>query len=175
MTDTSAPHNAAHWAPDQQAGGPPSEPLDELHKPTHHDDHDPGHHNDPASVAREMRKYWIVFGALFALTIVTVLISYLDLPRWAAISLALAVAIVKGSLVAAVFMHLISERKLIYAVLVITVFFFGMMMWGPWHHRDNAEDVWPGYDARSRHEPVDHQTGTGTHDNAPPHSTPAQH
>ena len=55
--------------------------------------------------------------------------------------LALAVATIKGSLVAAFFMHLISERKLIYAVLVLTVFFFGVMLWGPWHHRNNAEDV----------------------------------
>lgn len=173
MTDNAAPHNAAHWAPDQQAGGPGREPLGEHDKPTHHHDHDPGHHNDPESVAREVRKYWIVFGTLFALTIVTVLISYLHLPNWAAITLALLVATIKGSLVAAVFMHLISERKLIYAVLAITVFFFGVMMWGPWHHRDNAQKVWPGYDVNASDKGTRQQTGT--HDNAPPASTPAQH
>ena len=173
MTDTAATHHAAHGAPDQQAGGPPSEPLDELHKPTHHGDHDPAHHNDPESVAKEMRKYWIIFGALAGLTGVTVAISYMDVPRWAAIVLALLVATIKGSLVAAVFMHLISERKLIYAVLVITVFFFGMMMWGPWHHRDNAEKVWPGYDVNASDKATAQQTGT--HDNAPPSSTPTQH
>ena len=36
----------------------------------------------------------------------------------------LIVAIVKGSLVACYFMHLISEKKLIYAVLMLTVVFF---------------------------------------------------
>ena len=170
MTDNTAPHDAAHRAPDQQAGGPGHEPLGEHEHPTH-DDH--GHHNDPASVAKEMRKYWIVFGALAALTVVTVLISYLHVPPWAAITLALVVATVKGTLVAAVFMHLLSERKLIYAVLAITVFFFGVLLWGPWHHRDNAADVWPGYDTNASK--PDNPQQTGTHDNAPPQSTPAQH
>lgn len=173
MTDSAPPHNAAHWAPDQHAGGAGQEPLGEQKHPTHHDDHDPGHHNDPASVAKEIRKYWTVFLALGALTIITVAISYLDLPTWGAVTLALVVAITKGSLVAAVFMHLISERKLIYAVLILTVFFFGVLMWGPWHHRDNAEKVWPGYDTNATQ--PDNPQQTGTHHNAPPASTPTQH
>ena len=41
-----------------------------------------------------------------------------------AVTVALLVATVKGSLVACYFMHLISEKKLIYAVLVLTVVFF---------------------------------------------------
>ena len=32
------------------------------------------------------------------------------------------------------FMHLLSEKKLIYAVLVLTVFFFLVLIWGPWQH-----------------------------------------
>jgi cytochrome c oxidase subunit 4 len=125
-------------APDQQAGGPPSEPLAE-HGAPHHD-------NSPEAVKKEIRKYLYVFGALAILTAVTVAISYLHLPTWQAVILALAVATVKGSLVAAFFMHLISERKLIYAVLVLTVFFFGVLMWGPWHHKTDAEREWPGLD-----------------------------
>jgi len=171
MTEMS--HEASHGVPDHHAGGPAVEPLGEQQHPTHGHDHDPGHHNDPASVAKEIRKYWIVFTALGGLTVVTVLISYLHLPHWAAVVLALIVAGIKGSLVAAVFMHLISERKLIYAVLAITVFFFGVLMWGPWHHRNNAQDVWPRYDVNASH--PDNPQKTGTHDNAPPHSTPAQH
>lgn len=65
-----------------------------------------------------------IFVALMALTIVTVAVSYLKLPTPAAIALALAVALIKGSLVAAVFMHLISEKKIIYMSLWLTVFFF---------------------------------------------------
>ena len=50
----------------------------------------------------------------------TVGVSYLHLSVGAAIALALFIAAIKGSLVAAFFMHLISERKLIYAVLILT-------------------------------------------------------
>lgn len=146
MTDTAIPHDHSHGNPDQHAGGPPLEPLAESEHPTHEHDHDPAHDNSPESVRREIRRYLVVFGALAALTVVTVTISQLHLPTWQAVTLALVVATVKGSLVAAFFMHLVSERKLIYAVLVLTVFFFGMMLWGPWHQRTNAEKVWPGYD-----------------------------
>jgi caa(3)-type oxidase subunit IV len=59
-----------------------------------------------------------------ALTIITVAVSYLDLSTPMAIAVALFIAIIKGSLVACYFMHLISEKKLIYAVLAITAFKF---------------------------------------------------
>lgn len=72
-------------------------------------------------IDKHVRAYIIVFVALMALTIITVAIAYLDLPPAMAITLALFVATIKGSLVACYFMHLISERRLIYAVLVITV------------------------------------------------------
>jgi hypothetical protein len=45
-----------------------------------------------------------------------------------AVALALLVATVKGSLVACYFMHLISEKKLIYAVLVLTAVFFIVLL-----------------------------------------------
>ena len=77
-----------------------------------------------ADIDRHVRVYIIVFAALMVLTIVTVAISYLHLPVAAAITAALLVATVKGSLVACYFMHLISEKKLIYAVLVLTIVFF---------------------------------------------------
>ena len=105
-----------------------------------------GHDDSPEAIRREIRKYLYVFGALAVLTIITVAIAQLHLPTWQAIALALVVATVKGSLVAAFFMHLISERKLIYVVLLFTMFFFGVLLWGPWHQRHNAQDVWPGYD-----------------------------
>jgi caa(3)-type oxidase subunit IV len=44
---------------------------------------------------------------------------------------ALLVATVKGSLVACYFMHLISEKKLIYAVLVLTAAFFLALLFLP--------------------------------------------
>ena len=63
-----------------------------------------------------------------ALTIITVAVSYLHLSPPVAIAVALFVATIKGTLVACYFMHLISEKKLIYAVLVITVIKFIALM-----------------------------------------------
>ena len=77
-----------------------------------------------ADIDRHVRVYIIVFAALMVLTIITVAVSYLHLPVAAAVTVALLVATIKGSLVACYFMHLISEKKLIYAVLVLTVVFF---------------------------------------------------
>lgn len=113
-----------------------------------HDDHGAvhdGHDNSPEAIRKEIRKYLIVLGCLAALTLITVAISRLKLPTWEAIALGLTVATIKGTLVAAFFMHLVSERKLIFAVLAFTVFFFGMLLWGPWHHNYDAEREWPGH------------------------------
>lgn len=75
-------------------------------------------------VKKHVRVYITVFVSLMALTLITVAVSYLHLSiRWA-VAVALFIATVKGSLVACYFMHLINERKLIYAVLVLTVVFF---------------------------------------------------
>lgn len=79
-------------------------------------------------IDRHVRVYITVFAALMVLTIITVAISYLHLSVPVAVTVALVVASVKGSLVACYFMHLISERKLIYAVLVLTVVFFAALL-----------------------------------------------
>lgn len=153
MTDHVMTHDTPQGDPPQHAGGPPREPLSEQEHPTHHGDH--GHDNSPEAIRKEIRKYLIVFGALAVFTIITVAIAQLHLPTWQAIALALVVASIKATLVAAFFMHLLSEKKLIYAVLVLTVFFFGMLMWGPWHHKHDAENKWPGYDVNaSKPEPA---------------------
>jgi len=75
-------------------------------------------------IDKHVRIYITVFVALMVLTIVTVAVSYLDLSVPVAVTVALLVATVKGSLVACYFMHLIAEKKLIYAVLVVTALFF---------------------------------------------------
>ena len=89
-----------------------------------------------ADIDRQVKIYVLVFVSLMVLTIVTVAISRLHLPVREAILIALAVAIVKGSLVAGYFMHLFSERKFIYWVLGVTVAFFFFVlvlpMWGSW-------------------------------------------
>jgi cytochrome c oxidase subunit IV len=79
-------------------------------------------------IDKHVRVYITVFVALMVLTIVTVAISYLDLSVPIAVTVALFVATIKGSLVAGYFMHLISEKKLIYAVLVLTIVFFAALL-----------------------------------------------
>jgi len=82
-------------------------------------------------IGKHVRIYMIVFAALLILTVVTVGVSYLHMSVVAAIALALVIAAIKGSLVACYFMHLISERKLIYAVLLLTVVFFVALLFLP--------------------------------------------
>jgi cytochrome c oxidase subunit 4 len=79
-------------------------------------------------IDKHVRVYIMVFAALMVLTIVTVAVSRFHLPVPLAVTVALIVAIIKGSLVACYFMHLISEKKLIYAVLAITVVFFAALI-----------------------------------------------
>lgn len=98
----------------------------------HHDDH--SGHNSPEAIHAEKRKYLIIFFILAMLTVLTVAVSRMHLPHAVAIGMGLLIATVKASLVAAFFMHLISERKLVFTVLAVTAFFFALLMWGPWHH-----------------------------------------
>jgi cytochrome c oxidase subunit 4 len=88
-------------------------------------------HASHDDISKHVGLYWKVFGALMVLTILTVGVSYLHLPTHTAIIVALAIATVKGTLVALFFMHLIDERKLIYMVLSLTVVFFIVLMLVP--------------------------------------------
>jgi cytochrome c oxidase subunit IV len=92
----------------------------------HAADHMPSDH--AVDIDRHVRVYITVFVALMVLTIVTVAISRLHLSIPIAVTVALVVAIIKGSLVAGYFMHLVSEKKLIYAVLVLTAAFFVVLL-----------------------------------------------
>jgi cytochrome c oxidase subunit 4 len=77
-----------------------------------------------ADIDRHVRVYITVFVALMVLTVITVAVSRVHLPLPIAVTVALVVATIKGSLVACYFMHLISEKKLIIAVLALTAVFF---------------------------------------------------
>jgi cytochrome c oxidase subunit IV len=82
-------------------------------------------------ISKHVKTYFMVFGALMALTIITVGVSYLHLETHEAIIVALFIATIKGSMVALFFMHLNHERKLIYWVLGLTVVFFAVLMLVP--------------------------------------------
>lgn len=86
------------------------------------------------NVKKSVKAYIMVFVALMALTIITVAISTLHLSVRAAIVVALFIATIKAGLVASYFMHLISERKLIYAALALTAILFLVLMVLPVSH-----------------------------------------
>jgi cytochrome c oxidase subunit 4 len=87
--------------------------------------------HDAAEIDRHVRTYVIVFISLMVLTAATVGVYYLHLPVGPAIGLALVIATIKATLVACFFMHLISERSLIFAVLALTVVFFFVLLLVP--------------------------------------------
>jgi len=89
-------------------------------------------------VAHHVRRYLFVFYALLFGTLITVAASYIPFGHRALnIGVALAIATAKGFLVAGYFMHLVSERKMIYGVLAFTAFFFvGLMALTLWASAD---------------------------------------
>ena len=82
-------------------------------------------------VKKHVKTYWTIGGTLLVLTVVTVAASYMPAAVPLAVTIALIIAITKGSLVASYFMHLIGERKGIYAALLLTAFFFLVLMFIP--------------------------------------------
>ena len=87
--------------------------------------------NDQAHIQEHIKVYLTVFGALAALTILTVSASFLDVSTTEAIFLALTIATIKASLVAGYFMHLITEKQTIIWILILTFSFFLVLMFFP--------------------------------------------
>ena len=81
-------------------------------------------HSDPAEIKKSIRTYGIVGGLLLVFTGITVAVNQVHLAVPFAIAVALIIATTKGSMVAAIFMHLNHEKKWIYGVLILTVVFF---------------------------------------------------
>jgi cytochrome c oxidase subunit 4 len=77
-----------------------------------------------------VKKYLLVFYALLIGTVITVGAYFYHIESVAiTVAIALFIASIKGFLVAGYFMHLISEKKMIYAILAATVFFFAGLMY----------------------------------------------
>jgi cytochrome c oxidase subunit 4 len=80
-------------------------------------------------ISKHVRVYLFVFLALLIGTVVTVGLNYLHFDSVAlTVTIALFVAVVKATLVACYFMHLISEKKMIYVILSFTAFFFAALL-----------------------------------------------
>ena len=87
-------------------------------------------HSSPQEIQAAVRKYLIVFGVLVLGTILTVWAANIHFGSHAInIAVGLLIATVKAFCVAAYFMHLIDERKLIYTVLTFAAFFFAGLMY----------------------------------------------
>lgn len=87
-----------------------------------------GDHDSPDYIRASIKKYMVVGAILYVLTVVTYLVSFIELAIGPTIVLGMAVATTKASLVALFFMHLIDEKKVIYYTLALTVMMFVLCM-----------------------------------------------
>ena len=85
-------------------------------------------HSDPAAIQKSIRTYLIVGATLLVFTGITIGVNLIHLAVPLAITVALIIATMKGSMVAAIFMHLNHEKKWIYGALLLTVVFFAVLM-----------------------------------------------
>src|SRR5215831_16358599 len=88
-------------------------------------------HSDPEAVKKSIRTYGTVGGLLLVCTGITVAANQVHLAVPVAITVALIIAALKGSMVASVFMHLSNEKKWIYGALILTVVFFIVLIFVP--------------------------------------------
>ena len=88
-------------------------------------------HSDVAAVKKSIRGYMMIGAALFVFTGITVAANQVHLAVPAAITVALIIATMKGSMVASIFMHLSHEKKWIYGSLILTVIGFAILMLVP--------------------------------------------
>jgi cytochrome c oxidase subunit 4 len=85
-------------------------------------------HLDMDKMRNTIRMYIAIGAALLVFTVITVGVNQVHLAVPAAITVALIIATIKGSMVASVFMHLSHEKRWIYGALLLTVFFFIVLM-----------------------------------------------
>ena len=88
-------------------------------------------HSDPVAIKKSVRSYMTVGAMLFVFTALTVAANQFHFAVPVAITVALIIAATKGSMVAAVFMHLSHEKRWIYGALLLTVAFFIVLMFVP--------------------------------------------
>ena len=95
-----------------------------------------------------IKVYRNVFFALMVLTGATVGASYFEFGGivWLAVGVGLAIAFLKGYLVAANFMHLNNEKSFIYMTLAMTIVFFLVLFFMPllWHN-DGLDSYSPAH------------------------------
>ena len=76
------------------------------------------------NVSKHIRAYLMVGATLITFTAITVFLSYVNFGTMKAnVAVAMIVATFKAGLVAAIFMHLSNEKRMIYRILMFTAFF----------------------------------------------------
>jgi cytochrome c oxidase subunit IV len=81
-------------------------------------------------VSSHVRKYLLVGATLLSFTAITVALSYVNFgTQKANVAVAMLVAMFKAGLVAAIFMHLSAEKKMIYRILIFTGLFVLALFW----------------------------------------------
>ena len=88
-------------------------------------------HSDPAAIKKSVRTYITVGAMLLVFTAITVAANQFHFAVPVAITVALIIAGMKGSMVAGIFMHLSHEKQWIYGALLLTVAFFIVLMFVP--------------------------------------------
>jgi cytochrome c oxidase subunit 4 len=92
-----------------------------------------------ASESTHTRRYAAAFAALLVLTVATVGAARLQTSGASAVAIGLAIAAVKASLVAIVFMHLWQERRMVHLTVALTaVLFAGLFALTLWTEADHA-------------------------------------
>ena len=84
--------------------------------------------HDIQDIKQEKTRYFKVFVALLALALLNVFLHQMHFAVATAVILALLVASTQASLAACYFLHLVSEKKLVFIVLAITFSFFLVMI-----------------------------------------------
>jgi cytochrome c oxidase subunit 4 len=80
---------------------------------------------------KHVKLYFAVFAGLAVLTAVTVYVAGLKHTVMAGVAIALIIAVIKGSMVASFFMHLVNEKKGIFWLLALTALFFAALIFLP--------------------------------------------
>ena len=88
-------------------------------------------HSDSTEVKKSIRTYMMVGLALLVFTGITVAANQFHFGVPVAVTIALLIATMKGSMVASIFMHLSHEKKWVYGALILTVLGFLVLMTVP--------------------------------------------
>jgi caa(3)-type oxidase subunit IV len=102
--------------------------------------------DDIEQLKKHIKLYWMVGGALFVLTVVTVAVAFIQFGVVGHMVVGLSIAALKAAMVAAIFMHLNAEKKFIYITLAFAAFFFvglmGLSIFAWWEELGHALATW---------------------------------